>query len=127
MASIVLEVVIPPGVMPGQSFNVQGPSGVVLLVSVPAGAAPGTRLSVHVPQAQRATPAGPTPFHQLLHLQVAPAAPPPRAPPPQQPAVQDKRLPPGWTRTSKVDGKGEIRYRIACPGGSRSASYPTDA
>eukprot|EP00966_Prymnesium_polylepis_P069110 1605704-Prymnesium_polylepis.1 len=86
MASIVLEVVIPPGVMPGQSFNVQGPSGAVLLVSVPAGTAPGMRLRVDVPQAQGATPAGPIPSHQLLHLQVAPAAPSPRPPPPQQPA-----------------------------------------
>eukprot|EP00966_Prymnesium_polylepis_P088482 2047876-Prymnesium_polylepis.1 len=48
-------------------------------------------------------------------------------PPPQQPAVKGQRLPSGWTRTSKVDGKGETRYRIASPGGSRSASYPADA
>lgn len=48
-AAQMMLVSIPPGVMPGQSLQVQSPSGVVFMVQVPPGVGPGAQIQVPVP------------------------------------------------------------------------------
>ena len=50
-ASSLLEIVVPPGVFPGQAIQVQAPSGARMQVVIPPGLGPGSRMRVQLPPA----------------------------------------------------------------------------
>ena len=111
MAAVQIQVIIPPGVMPGQQLLVQNPYGGQVQVIVPQGVQPGQAILVQAPM-MVAPPQAPAYPQQPPHQPQPPRPPQPSQPP--RPQVEPPRQPsyePPNARSQQLERARFMRMR----------------